>query len=210
MRRVVVNDLAGVSALDATSCLLSVGVGHDIARSSLGSLPGESTESVSEVLADTFFQLCARGFRLAARMYVWVCKDFGKFSGEHMNRHLQELPSARSELFFSGDESSTREHLALALALDGAVCVKNTDELSVDFRASWKTVRMQPQTAEILRVASPGFATPDGTYVEDYCEQLEDRVRRHTAHSLTTWLLRIRRCVLSTDVKCFKERFDYV
>ena len=127
-----------------------------------------------------------------------------------MNR--QELPSARAALCFSGDECYTREHLALALALDVVVCVKNTDELSENFRASWKTVRMQPHTAENLWGASPGFAasTADGTYFEDSREQCkEDRARRHTADSLT-WLLRIRRCVLSTDVKCFKEHFDYV
>ena len=50
-----------------------------------------------------------------------------------MNRYLQELPSARAALCFSGDECSTREHLALALALDVVVCVKNTDELSENF-----------------------------------------------------------------------------
>ena len=55
-----------------------------------------------------------------------------------------------------------------------------------------------------------GEFTGEFTYVEDSCEQCEeDRVRRHTADSLT-WLLRIRRCVLSTDVKCFRKRFDYV
>ena len=52
VRRVVINDLAGVSALNKTGCLPSVCVGHDITRSSLGSRHGEFTESALDVLAD--------------------------------------------------------------------------------------------------------------------------------------------------------------
>ena len=140
VRRIVANDLTGVSARDKTGYLPSVGVCCGIVHSSLSSRRGEFTASALDVLADTFFQLCAHGFRLVAIRFVSVCKYFGRFSGERMNRHLQELPCARVELCFGGNVSSTYEHISLALAHNIVVCVKNIDELSVNFHASWITV----------------------------------------------------------------------